>query len=311
MRLEFRDKVRATAEAQGERGRAWLANVGDLVSSLADEWDLTLGRQRTGGTASVVVEATTAEGRQAALKVCVPGLDPDFSELHVLLSANGRGYAQVLRHDRSREAILLERLGPQLAELGLSIDRQFEVICSTLLSAWAPLAGGDTFMTGAEKAENLAQFVETAWRDLGRPCAERTKQIACAFAEMRARAFDPVSSVVAHGDAHAWNTLVNPGGEAEAFKFVDPDGLFVERAYDLGISIRELGMELLAGDAAAAGHNRCRQLAGLTGVEAAAIWQWGFLERTANGLLWLQQGMPHLAREFLVVADAWANAGLP
>jgi streptomycin 6-kinase len=243
--------------------------------------------------------------------MCVPGLDPTFSELRVLLSANGRGYAQVLRYDKRREAILLERLGPQLAELGVGIDRQYEVICSTLLTAWAPLPKGETFTTGAEKAESLAKFIETAWRDLGRPCSEQTFQTARAYAEERARAFDPVTAVVAHGDAHAWNLLVNPRGGPEAFKFVDPDGLFVERAYDLGISIRELSMDLLAGGAAAVGHGRCRQLGKLTGVDAVAIWQWGFIERIANGLLWLEQGMPDLAREFLVVADAWASAGAP
>lgn len=193
----------------------------------------------------------------------------------------------------------------------MGIDRQYEAICSTLLSAWAPLPAGESFTTGAQKAESLAKYVETAWRNLGRPCSDKTIQTACAYADRRAHAFDSVTAVVAHGDAHGWNLLVDPRGGPQTFKFVDPDGLFVERAYDLGISIRELSMELLAGDAAAIGHSRCRQLGKLAGVEAAAIWQWGFLERTANGLLWLEQGMPDLAREFLVVADAWASAGAP
>jgi streptomycin 6-kinase len=311
MLLTFRDEVRATAEELGSVGRAWLENVGDVVSALADEWELTLSRQRSGGTASVVIEATTADGKEAALKMCVPGLDPMFSELRVLLSANGRGYARVFRYDKSREAILLERLGSQLAELGVGIDRQYEIICSTLLKAWAPLPEGETFTTGAEKAQSLAKFIETAWRDLGRPCSEHTIQIARAYAEIRARAFDPASAVVAHGDAHAWNLLVDPRGGPEGFKFVDPDGLFVERAYDLGISIRELSSDLLVGDVAAVGHSRCRQLGKLAGVDATAIWQWGFIERCANGLLWLVQGMPHLALECLVVAEAWANAGAP
>jgi streptomycin 6-kinase len=305
--LKVRDKVRATAEAQGAAGRSWLTNVGDSVSALAAEWGLTLGQQRSGGTASVVVEATTADGQEAALKVCVPGLDPTFSELRLLLAANGRGYARVLRHDKSREAILLERLGPKLAELGVSIDKQIDAICSTLLRAWAPLPEGETFMTGAEKAENLATFIENAWRDLGRPCAEKTIQVACSYAESRARDFDPSTAVLAHGDAHAWNLLVDPSRGAEAFKFVDPDGLFVERAYDLSISMREWSEELLAGDPVALAHRRCRRLAALARVGAEPIWQWGLIERTSNGLLWLQQDMPGLAREFLTVADSWAK----
>jgi streptomycin 6-kinase len=243
--------------------------------------------------------------------MCVPGLDPTFSELRVLLAANGRGYARALRHDKSREAILLERLGPRLADLGVSIDRQLAAICSSLLVAWARLPQGETFTTGAEKARNLADFIATAWRDLGRPCTEKTVRTACAYAELRQDAFDPDKAVLSHGDAHAFNLLVDPKSGPGTFRFVDPDGLFVERAYDLGISMRELDVALLAGDAVGEGHRRCRQLASLTGVEAVAIWQWGLIERTANGLLWLKQGMPNLARDQLIVADAWAAAGDP
>ena len=58
--------------------------------------------------------------------------------------------------------------------------------------------------------------------------------MACRFADIRCRAFDPEIAVLAHGDPHACNTLVVPG-EPKRFKFVDPDGLFVERAYDLSI----------------------------------------------------------------------------
>jgi len=103
-------------------------------------------------------------------------------------------------------------------------------------------------MTGAEKASSLADFIEVSWRDLGEPCSARTIDMACRFADIRCRAFDPATAVLAHGDAHAWNTLVVPGGGARRFKFVDPDGLFVERAYDLAIPMREWGAELLAGD---------------------------------------------------------------
>jgi streptomycin 6-kinase len=306
--LEIRDKVRATAEAQGAAGRAWVAEIDDLVSALASEWNLTLGAQLTGGTASVVVEALTADGQAAALKVCIPGLDPAAGERRTLLVAAGRGYVRLLRHDAGREAMLLERLGPQLAALGLSADDQLRAICSTLLRAWAPLAKDEIFTTGAEKAKSLGAFIDRAWHELGPPCAETTIRAAGAYAERRALAYDPSTAVLSHGDAHAWNTLADPSGQPGAFKFVDPDGLFAERAYDLGISMREWSGP---GDPVADGHRRCRLLAALTGVEAEPIWQWGLLERTANGLLWLQSGMPDLAKEFLVVADAWANAGPP
>ncbi|MBI3676295.1 MAG: phosphotransferase [Proteobacteria bacterium] len=309
--LFIRDKVRATAEAQGQAGSAWLAQVDELVATIAAQWNLTLGAQLTGGTASVVVAARTADGEDAALKVAVPGLDPFAGELRTLLAANGRGYARVLRHDRSRDAMLLERLGPRLAELGFDADTQIEALCATLKTAWRSLPEGEIFTTGAQKARDHSQFIAKAWAEFGKPCSERTIERARDYAAARERAFDPETAVLAHGDAHAWNTLVVPGSEAKAFKFVDPDGLFVERAYDLSISLRELSAELVAGDEIGLGHRRCRQLAHLTGVATEAIWQWGLLECASNGLLYVKQGMPDVARQFLAAADAWAKGGPP
>src|SRR5205823_4132462 len=138
--------------------------------------------QLTGGTASAVVEATTADGQAAALKICIPGLDTSAGERRTLQVANGRGYVRLLRHDAGREAMLLERLGPQLAELGLSTDEQLSAICSTLLRAWSPLAEGETFTTGAEKAQSLGALIERGWNEFDRPCGEKTANTACAYA---------------------------------------------------------------------------------------------------------------------------------
>lgn len=62
-----------------------------------------------------------------------------------------------------------------------------------------------------------------------------------------------------------------PGDGPRRFKFVDPDGLFIEHAYDLGIPMREWGAELLAGDPLVLGRRRCRLLARLTGVAPEPI----------------------------------------
>ena len=78
------------------------------------------------------------------------------------------------------------------------------------------------------------------------PCSEKVVEVALRFAKARRDAFDPADSVLAHGDAHAWNTLLD--SKTGECKFVDPDGLLIERAYDLSISMREWSAELLAGD---------------------------------------------------------------
>jgi streptomycin 6-kinase len=306
--LEVPDAVRRRALARGAAGEAWLADLGGLARDLAAAWGLSLGRTLHGGTEALVVGAATAEGADAVLKIVPGGLDPASGQLGALLAARGRGYARVLRHDAARGAMLLERLGSRLDELGWPVDAQAEALCATLLEAWAAPPEGNRFPTGAEKARDLAAFIESAWRELGGPCAARTIDAALRLAEARGRAFDPAAAVLAHGDPHAANALLVPGGGPARLRFVDPDGLLIERAYDLGVLMREWGAELLAGDPVALGRRRCRRLARLTGVAPGPVWAWGFVERVSSGLHLLQLGLDELAREFLAVADAWATA---
>jgi streptomycin 6-kinase len=304
--VDLPEEVRRKAEARGAEGLAWLERLEALTEDLAAQWGLTLGGVLGGGTEALVMAATTDAGEAAVLKIPAPGEGRFAGELAVLRAAKGRGYARVLAHDERRGAMLLERLGPQLAQLGLPVQRQIEIICATLKEAWATPPAGGRLTSGAEKAESLAGWIEEAWPKFGRPCSERAVEMALAFAGARAAAFDPARAVLAHGDAHAWNTLMVPGGESGRFKFIDPDGLFIEPAYDLAIPMREWGAELLAGDALALGRARCAYLARLTGVDPAPIWQWGFIERITTGLVLKEIGMEALAREFFAVADLWA-----
>jgi streptomycin 6-kinase len=110
---------------------------------------------------------------------------------------------------------------------------------------------------------------------------------------------------VAHGDPHAWNALLHP--KTNQYKFADPDGLFIERAHDLSISMREWSAELLAGDPVALGRKRCALLSCLTSVQPSAIWQWGYIERLVNGLRYLEVGPEENAVKFLAVVEAWAE----
>jgi streptomycin 6-kinase len=209
--------------------------------------------------------------------------------------------------DAAGGAVLLERLGPPLATLGLSVDAQIAVICETLVEAWTTPSEGTRAMSGAEKARSLSEFIAVTWRDLGKPCSAHIIDTALRYAEERRQRFNPHSSVLAHGDAHPWNTLLVPRALPRRFKFIDPDGLFIEPAYDLAIPMREWSSELLSGDPLTLGIQRCRQLAALTGVEPAPIWQWGFIERISTGLLCLKLGLQG-GHEMLTVAQRWVEA---
>jgi streptomycin 6-kinase len=116
------DAVRQKAAAQGAEGRRWLHGLGAVVGRLEHDWDLVVGSTLHGGSESYVATATT--GNDLACEATVMRL------------AEGHGYARLLRHDPARQAILLERLGAPLAELGLPTSLQIQIICATLRRAW-------------------------------------------------------------------------------------------------------------------------------------------------------------------------------
>jgi streptomycin 6-kinase len=303
--IQLRDKVLRNIASQGESGACWLEALPSLLGRLETEWGIKAGRLFPNATEAFVSEAVTADGQPVALKIPIPGQVKAERERSLLQTASGRGYVRVLRHDGYSGAMLLERLGPQLAMLGLPIKEQIRVICRTIEQAWMPIPPGVRYATGAEKALEMSSYISSAWPRLGQPCSEKVIETALRFAEARRDAFDPADSVLAHGDPHAWNTLLDL--KTNQYKFVDPDGLFIERAHDLSISMREWGAELLAGDPVASGRERCALLSRLTGVPQSAIWQWGFIERLVNGLRCIEVGSEETAVEFLAVVEAEAE----
>jgi streptomycin 6-kinase len=300
--------VRQKAAAQGAEGTRWLRGLGDVIEQLQHAWDVVVGATLHGGSESYVAQATTGDGVDAIIKIAIPGNDL-ACEATTLRLANGHGYARLLRHDPAHQAMLAERLGASLAELSLPVKTQIEIICATLRRAWQiPTPASASLPSGADKARWLGQFIAATWEELNRPCPEPIIEQALSFAEARCRAFNPQTAVRVHGDAQASNTLQDLQHRATAgagFKFIDPDGLVAERAYDLAIPMREWSSELLEGNPARLGRERSGLLGHLTGVDTQAIWEWGFVERVSTGLLAMQVGAEYVGRQMLEVAGHW------
>lgn len=303
--MEVPKAVRVNAQSIGALGEAWLEEIPILVRDLAAAWNLSIGQTLSGGTEALVIEVTMADRRKAILKLCPPGSNSAVCELNTLLAGQGHGYVEVYHHDSARRAILIERLGRPLGEIALPVHEQIRIICETLIQVWQAPCGAASFMTGDRKAQFLGQFIQSAWLQLGRPCFERTIQRALEFVTSRQRAFNPQTAVLAHGDAHAWNAL-QARHASRQFKFIDPDGVLVEPAFDLGTQMREWPFDLLNGNPSALGYRRCLQMAKLTGVDPEPIWEWGFLAIVAGGLHASKFGLEG-SSEMLTIADRWAQ----
>ncbi len=268
----------------GPDGRAWVAGLPELIRDLQDQWGIVIGRGLPGGSASFVARARCADGSPAVIKIAVP--DDGWNEqVATLERADGAGYVRLLRADPIRRAVLLEALGPSLAASGRSAQDQLRCLADTLATAWQD-AGGAVPESGGDKASRLGSYVAEAWSRLGRPCLERVIEQALSYAERRA-ADAAVEPVVVHGDPHPGNLLAvsSPRAGADSgYVFVDPDGFVADRAYDLGVALRDWSSRLLGPDARAVAEGYCATLAGRSGVDATRIWEWGFLERVSTGL---------------------------
>ncbi len=292
--IEVPAAVRNKARAAGAED--WLERLPALVSSLEADWSIAVGRPYGGGSEAFVVEATLADGTPAVLKVLVPGAGNDPSnEATVLRLVAGDGCPALYQYDDDRGALLMERLGRPMYELGLPLSRRLEILCATASRIWRP-APDCGLPTGAEKARWLADFIVMLWEDLDHPCSERAVDHALTLARRREEAHRGERAVLVHGDVHQLNALQSDGG----FKLVDPDGLLAEAEYDLGVLMRGDPVELLAGDP----FDRARWLATRTGLDPLATWEWGVVERLSTGLLCTQIQLQPLGRETLRAAEA-------
>ena len=303
--IQVQDVVRRKATHLGPRGEEWLAGLPGLVDDLARRWSITVGPRLSGGTSSYVARARTADGQDAVLKLAVP--EHDFGgQVRTLVDADGYGYVRLLAHDVDRHAMLMESLGQPLEEVDVCPEDKIATLCSTLRLAWqVPRPPG----LAVDPALGLAELVGTLWERLGHPCSERVLAQALTYAERRAAAFDLDRSVVVHGDPHPANTLRVPTprlGAESGFVFVDPDSFVADPTYDLGVVLRDWCPQLLAGDAPALAHHYCALLAGHTGLDETAIWEWGFLQRVSTGLYVLSFGADELSRPYLDSAELLA-----
>lgn len=288
--------VQAKALSLGAAG--WLRRLPDLIADIEDAWSITVGGPYESGTEAFVAEATCHDGTLAVVKLPIPRADGmDRHEITTLRLVDGDGCVRLLRVDEDRGALLLERLGRPLNQLGWPQRAREEALCATAMRVWRRVPDSG-LPTGADKGRQLADSIAAKWTELNRPCAEDTIDYALRCAAERVAAHDDSRAVLAHGDVHQWN-LLQAGNR---FALVDPDGLIVEPEYDLGVIMREDPAELIAEGPWV----RARRLARRCGLDVRAIWQWGVIERVSTGLLCTEIGLQPIGRQMLDAADQLA-----
>ena len=305
--MRLQPLVRAKVASLGDAGSAWVHDLPRVLAELSELWSVEIGRPLPGGSASYVARAVTAGGQDRVVKVAVPGVADLTAEARTLAAAEGGGYAILHAYDAGRRALLMESLGRSLDQLAWGPERKIATLADTLRAAWdLPLETAPEVRAGEDKASTLRRLVVELSARLGRPCSARVLTQALEYADRRAAAFDSLECVVVHGDPHPANALLvgepRPGAESGAV-FVDPDGFRCEPAYDLGVVLRDWSSQLGGVDARRVAEGYCALLSEHSGVDAQAIWEWGFLERVSTGLYVMSFGAEQVARPFLESAE--------
>jgi streptomycin 6-kinase len=281
---------------------ASVRHYGAVLRDVCRDWAVTVEAWLEGGAGTPPLAVFRADGSAAVLKIAEPnGLD---AAVRVMRAAGGRGYARVLSWDAPRGALLLERLGNDLWSEFSTVAEQGEVLVPVLKEAWqVPLTSGRPFQS---KASGLLRILA----DLGPRYGaghEDVLAVATRYAEELATSECP--EVVCHGDPHGRNVL----RRGEGWALIDPDGFIGERAYDLGVVIRDACREIADAEAFQTGAARallreaCRRVAVAANLDPGRVWRWGFVERVTSGLYLRWYGHAAESARFLDTAALLGN----
>jgi streptomycin 6-kinase len=218
-----------------EAGRAWLAAAPAHVAGIAADWQLRLEPPFEDAHEALTYPATDADGRPVALKVQYPNRESSH-EADALAAWNGDGAVQLLRHDRERHALLLERALPGDTLATAPRDEALDALVDLLPRLW--IAAGPPFPPLAGEAVLLAAELEREWARFGKPFERRLVDLGVdAFATLAPTQGPPV---LLHQDLHGDNVLA---AQRKPWLVIDPKPLAGEREFGLAPIVRspELG----------------------------------------------------------------------
>jgi streptomycin 6-kinase len=209
--------------------REWHSRAPALAAECAELWQLELGGSFAAYTA-VVYKARTRAGENVVLKVGYVDRETEH-EAEALQVWDGDGAVRLLRRDRQRNALLLERCVPGVPLASEPEDVVLDVACALLPRLW--VAAGPPFRALADEAEHWHETLPRAWERLGRPF-ERSL-LDAAVGALTELAPSQGEQVLVSQDFHAGNVL---RATREPWLAIDPKPLCGEREFGIVALIR-------------------------------------------------------------------------
>jgi len=175
--------------------------------AVAREWGLELGEPFALSRHSLVAPAG-----DAVLKIVPPEDDESAEEADALALWDGEGAVRLLRHDRARRALLLERANPGDDLAALLEAEAVAVAVDVARRLWRPAREPFRWI-----GDNVPRWLESAEGDLG----DRAREL---YATL-----DVGRDMLVHGDFHHHNLLRSERG----WLAIDPKPMLGEPEYDV------------------------------------------------------------------------------
>jgi streptomycin 6-kinase len=276
----------------------WLAALPRLAADCVERWGLTVERPvLPGGAISLTLLVRRADDTPATLKL---GFVDRYTshEPDALAIWDGRGAVRLLESDAAQGAMLLERLEPEVSLRSLAEDKAMLEAAGVLRHLWVQPPADCAIDLVADRAARWAESIPQRYEALGGPCDKALVDEAVALCTQLA-ASQP-ETVVLHTDCHHGNVLA---AERAKWLAIDPRPMLGERAFDLGVLVRDrLDTVVAETRPAAVVRRRATYLADALGLDVERVRGWSLVQALALGLWCLSVG-DKTGEDLIAVAD--------
>ena len=267
--------------SRNAEARPWLDRLPQLIDEVRDAYGLGLDPPLYGGSCSWVAPATLPDGTAVIVKIGWPHREM-YGEPDALRRWDGRGAVRLLRHDRARHALVLERCDPGdplTTDPRPAADR-LRTGCSVLRGLWS----AESHPT--ETIEPLAE-VTAHWADLVTERFERLRPpydpglVAEGARLLRDLPASAPREAILHGDFNPGNILAHRDG----WVAIDPKPMIGDPAYDLWPLLEQVDDPYAHADPVRLLRDRVGLVAGELDVDASRIVAW-CVARKVEWTLW-------------------------
>ncbi len=219
------------ALSKGDEGKTWLDDIPNIIKEYEEKWSIKVGAPFN-LSYNYVAPAKKTDGKNVVIKIGFPK-DREFqTEINALEVFDGQGAEQLLKEDKDKSIILIEKVTPGIPLSSLEDDEKAtRILAKVMKELWKPLPSNNTFIPLHEWIRAIPAYLNHHGTDGPLPTrlVEKANEL---FAELLATSTE---SVLVHGDLHHDNVL---SSDRSGWLAIDPKGIAAEPCYETAAMIR-------------------------------------------------------------------------